>query len=156
MVLSRLPVLHYFYSRPPHGGRLRSSCLIEYFWNFYPRPHMEGDTILFCRPETCGISTHALTWRATDADDSWLRGYFISTHALTWRATIIYVTCFTGVDNFYPRPHMEGDIEERFAFPNWGNFYPRPHMEGDCAHQGGPADGATDFYPRPHMEGDEV
>ena len=112
MVLSRLPVLHYFYSRPPHGGRLRSSCLIEYFWNFYPRPHMEGDTILFLPPGD--------------------------------------------VRDFYPRPHMEGDIEERFAFPNWGNFYPRPHMEGDCAHQGGPADGATDFYPRPHMEGDEV
>ena len=111
---------------------------------------------LFARFTGRPISTHALTWRATDADDSWLRGYFISTHALTWRATIIYVTCFTGVDNFYPRPHMEGDIEERFAFPNWGNFYPRPHMEGDCAHQGGPADGATDFYPRPHMEGDEV
>ena len=35
-------------------------------------------------------------------------------------------------DDFYPRPHMEGDV----AHPNQlfvaVNFYPRPHMEGDC------------------------
>ena len=131
MVLSRLPVLHYFYSRPPHGGRLRSSCLIEYFWNFYPRPHMEGDCAGYTSLAHNPISTHALTWRATSDKE---RLYNI------WL-------------DFYPRPHMEGDFILTLCPESSKYFYPRPHMEGDYSPKR-PLGNCLDFYPRPHMEGD--
>ena len=35
----------------------------------------------------CDISTHALTWSATDGGGALARGLRISTHALTWSAT---------------------------------------------------------------------
>ena len=35
------------------------------------------------------------------------------------------------VRDFYPRPHMEGDLYHRALEPGTGHFYPRPHMEGD-------------------------
>ena len=56
----------------------------------------------------------------------------ISTHALTWRATLLYRMVVGRIDNFYPRPHMEGDVRTK-AGQRMGrqNFYPRPHMEGD-------------------------
>ena len=34
-------------------------------------------------------------------------------------------------DDFYPRPHMEGDALFFFRFCCCRDFYPRPHMEGD-------------------------
>ena len=81
-------------------------------YNFYPRPHMEGDTV---------DGDHVLL--------SW-----ISTHALTWRATLHP----SGINeviagDFYPRPHMEGDLCNRLYPSNRQDFYPRPHMEGDCS-----------------------
>ena len=33
--------------------------------------------------------------------------------------------------DFYPRPHMEGDIVSSYCTRWMGDFYPRPHMEGD-------------------------
>ena len=76
-----------FYPRPHMEGDPATAvakCSGRYF---YPRPHMEGDSFLFGLRSNTGISTHALTWRATsniyivDIDRD------ISTHALTWRAT---------------------------------------------------------------------
>ena len=79
-------------------------------------------------------------------------------------------------DDFYPRPHMEGDKSGLYTDDEAYNFYPRPHMEGDRmrvmiggvlskflptpSHGGRPlplpaqSAGQRDFYPRPHMEGD--
>ena len=64
-------------------------CVIPYFYlgNFYPRPHMEGDLDVFTLPQSAGISTHALTWRATAHIILIGPIDVISTHALTWRAT---------------------------------------------------------------------
>ena len=57
-------------------------------------------------------------------------------------------------DNFYPRPHMEGD-DSLLATIVCGSlyFYPRPHMEGDWQ-MGQSGLIPRYFYPRPHMEGD--
>ena len=55
----------------------------------------------------------------------------ISTHALTWRATE-FGHCLIGlILHFYPRPHMEGDRMAEPATGSGHDFYPRPHMEGD-------------------------
>ena len=57
----------------------------------------------------------------------------ISTHALTWRATGKDRRGEAGVENFYPRPHMEGDPDVVGAAAELADFYPRPHMEGDSS-----------------------
>ena len=43
-------------------SRCRSNTCTK---NFYPRPHMEGDSANVFLPRLHHISTHALTWRAT-------------------------------------------------------------------------------------------
>ena len=81
------------------------------FGHFYPRPHMEGDVSRQAKVADGVISTHALTWRATEdgrkvvdchrrflptpshggRPDGFLANRIktlISTHALTWRATV--------------------------------------------------------------------
>ena len=102
----------YFYPRPHMEGDLLGERRIVVQLNFYPRPHMEGDPP--CSASDCSvlISTHALTWRATECHcrrpSAGLRflptpshggrpaqrvpatstSSTISTHALTWRATV--------------------------------------------------------------------
>ena len=123
--------------------------------DFYPRPHMEGDASPLNLDLVKDISTHALTWRATTLifDD---RGVDrISTHALTWRATCADGAKTKGANNFYPRPHMEGDLSNSLICTVRRYFYPRPHMEGDGQRGAYPQRGG-DFYPRPHMEGDII
>ena len=56
------------------------------------------------------ISTHALTWRATECKAVGKEAARISTHALTWRATRHTTPFFAPSSDFYPRPHMEGDM----------------------------------------------
>ena len=71
---------------------------------------MEGDLYHQIKNHADCISTHALTWRATDCKPQRFLKLGISTHALTWRATgSSYLTIDSLVD-FYPRPHMEGDF----------------------------------------------
>ena len=49
---------------------------------------MEGDYVeMHNALKAIMISTHALTWRATDKQLVWVGDRNISTHALTWRAT---------------------------------------------------------------------
>ena len=102
-------------------------------FHFYPRPHMEGDGIANAYNPVFRISTHALTWRATYQFDDFVFFHvsflptpshggrpsaasaadledMISTHALTWRATVALRTVINRGRNFYPRPHMEGDM----------------------------------------------
>ena len=82
-------------------------------------------------PLKVGISTHALTWRATFDLLRAEEAAEISTHALTWRATFSQSKDPSSSNNFYPRPHMEGDARPQRRNRRTGNFYPRPHMEGD-------------------------
>ena len=104
------PSVQLFLPTPSHGGRPRTKAgqrmgrqisthaltwratahnpvFCPQFGDFYPRPHMEGDS------EGIDFSPF-LT---------------ISTHALTWRATTPFVKVRKLQQNFYPRPHMEGD-----------------------------------------------
>ena len=110
MLSNLLADVNQFLPTPSHGGRLTKWLSRPRNMNFYPRPHMEGD--IFCKvclqligqflptPSHGGrplllpdqhrhvlISTHALTWRATEADGFACAIVGISTHALTWRAT---------------------------------------------------------------------
>ena len=128
----------------------------EHEKNFYPRPHMEGDTVT-SYGERYGFK-------------------FLPTPSHGGRLVIDTNHLF--LDDFYPRPHMEGDLTvslnvflswEFLPTPSHGgrrfsvavdrgdgdNFYPRPHMEGDVFvyAQNYPF---THFYPRPHMEGDMI
>ena len=100
--------------------------------HFYPRPHMEGDRWQQQTRTQAGISTHALTWRATPRLMTVRRATAISTHALTWRATGVMSIRADNNDDFYPRPHMEGDPYSVVTATSSTYFYPRPHMEGDC------------------------
>ena len=56
-----------FQSTPSHGGR--RLCVLDLnnrIYSFNPRPHMEGDVLLFIYTLLCSVvSIHALTWRAT-------------------------------------------------------------------------------------------
>ncbi len=99
----------------------------------------------------------------------------ISTHALTWRATSAGEPPNDRPPDFYPRPHMEGDLsyariyssyfpisthaltwratQQRESINRTVEFLPTPSHGGRPrrpAHRTQPAH----FYPRPHMEGD--
>ena len=77
-----------FLPTPSHGGRPRHWGQHVSVQSFYPRPHMEGDVVLFgLFNPLLVISTHALTWRATLVVFRQNGARYISTHALTWRAT---------------------------------------------------------------------
>ena len=121
-----------FLPTPSHGGRRSSGRASTGQWNFYPRPHMEGDPEGPPTAHNQHISTHALTWRATCGHCQGTRWGRISTHALTWRAT--YAGNIEQMENrFLPTPSHGGrhtDISSPCAFRD---FYPRPHMEGDLS-----------------------
>ena len=122
---------------------------------FYPRPHMEGDRRANHHDLSGRISTHALTWRATNQIDREPQVTSISTHALTWRATIvrkchahrlaISTHALTWRATAVRRPESPPSATSTHAL-TWRatspsahlhvlqcDFYPRPHMEGDCA-----------------------
>ncbi len=92
---------------------------------------MEGDGAGQVARLGHAISTHALTWRATvnEAVEQ-ITGALISTHALTWRATAAVNALGHGSCNFYPRPHMEGDIKERYEGTLEAAFLPTPSHGG--------------------------
>ena len=70
---------------------------------------MEGDQGFGLYLDSRYISTHALTWRATEQRAAESVRRYISTHALTWRATETSAKGTARCKHFYPRPHMEGD-----------------------------------------------
>ena len=76
------------------------------------------------------ISTHALTWRATEGDRLTITHLGISTHALTWRATGEVVQPVPGIGDFYPRPHMEGDRQQSTRSTATSRFLPTPSHGG--------------------------
>ena len=101
----------------------------------------------------------------------------ISTHALTWRATVkVFARLLVNI--FLPTPSRGGRLEGPVGPQGEQDFYPRPHVEGDHplsppplifalflptpSHGGRPHTlffrswRRIYFYPRPHMEGDLV
>ena len=165
-----------FLPTPSHGGRRqRVRAGNRERGNFYPRPHMEGDAAhgIKINGDTI-ISTHALTWRAT-----------MSLCPISGTKKFLPTPSHGGRhfgqapkfyrDNFYPRPHMEGDmiwsgttliLNISTHALTWRAtlslccpcscrcyFYPRPHMEGDSLLMEDKVC-SRNFYPRPHMEGD--
>ena len=92
-------------------GDIFCKVCLQLIGQFLPTPSHGGRPLLLPdQHRHVLISTHALTWRATEADGFACAIVGISTHALTWRATgSSYLTIDSLVD-FYPRPHMEGDF----------------------------------------------
>ena len=143
--------------------------------NFYPRPHMEGDGTrrspfvvekkFLPTPSHGGrlpaqqsrptahrflpTPSHGGRPRARQRGQHPLR---ISTHALTWRATLRYNYRNCNLQNFYPRPHMEGDNTLSRLWLSFPNFYPRPHMEGD-GRRSLPLQSLFQFLPTPSHGG---
>ena len=54
----------------------------------------------------------------------------ISTHALTWRATIKLINEVMQNADFYPRPHMEGDRRQDLSDRYLVVFLPTPSHGG--------------------------
>ena len=93
-----------FLPTPSHGGR-RDQHSVQIYRDGWRRLRQQR-----VDSSTRHISTHALTWRATQRDSRALPFLFISTHALTWRATYTIDSPLLRARDFYPRPHMEGDF----------------------------------------------
>ena len=151
---------YYFYPRPHMEGDAGDSGTITITISFLPTPSHEGDLSARTDIEGIGISTHALTWRATVL-------YFkmrhaatlisthaltwratchrcarsphshISTHALTWRATCCDVGLSSKSLDFYPRPHMEGDESKLKGLADEAGFLPTPSHGGRPEAAGG-------------------
>ena len=83
---------------------------------------MEGDVIGLAPCMMSRISTHALTWRATPGTES------------NWNIN----------QNFYPRPHMEGDIPPPARGGKNQQFLPTPS-------HGGRPDAWRDHEPEPRI-----
>ena len=166
-----------FLPTPSHGGR----------------PHWNMD-----QTKQVMISTHALTWRATKTPPyTIIISQFLPTPSHGGRQTLparpappprflptpshggrhrLLRRLRGAGGDFYPRPHMEGDLQELKDELDELNFYPRPHMEGDISYKRESSsflsisthaltwratssnifqrNTSPDFYPRPHMEGD--
>ena len=123
----------HFYPRPHMEGDYSARSRACRASDFYPRPHMEGDTT---NPESKhnerGISTHALTWRATKIKTISVNALeFLPTPSHGGRPSNLHPGSNTRY--FYPRPHMEGDAPIPIVSTGDSDFYPRPHMEGDSA-----------------------
>ena len=125
-----------FLPTPSHGGRLL----------YLKGGHLEAE-----------ISTHALTWRATSGCQIKMsKCLFLPTPSHGGRRDLLFRAKRSA--DFYPRPHMEGDIwseYSQYTLPLTRTIYftPRPPMAGhDCFKRC--YSGSLDFYPRPHMEGD--
>ena len=164
-----------FLPTPSHGGRPPPPEQSGGPWDFYPRPHMEGDQPDLTGCCICAISTHALTWRATHGCNYISKGtknFYPRPHMEgDQRARTVKQQCAAFLPtpshggrllhgsraslshDFYPRPHMEGDTFPQRTHPGIFYFYPRPHMEGDLSGNNNICH-LPDFYPRPHMEGD--
>ena len=79
----------------------------------------------------CCISTHALTWSATFQFWTQVPGRFISTHALTWSATISLPSIFQTLFHFNSRTHVECDIKRLESWKKCHDFNSRTHVECD-------------------------
>ena len=77
-----------FLPTPSHGGRRFVVGVDCGRGGFLPTPSHGGRrTVAMALDLDWGISTHALTWRATLSESHRREKEKISTHALTWRAT---------------------------------------------------------------------
>ena len=140
---------HYFYPRPPGGGRQKHLiCNLSHIY-FYPRPPGGGRPGRWLSTTRYGpfLSTPS-GWRATAR--TFRRGSFakISIHALRVEGDECRFLRSARYADFYPRPPGGGRPPRRMLIPLTTDFYPRP-PGGGRQNSGAGADGYADFYPRP-------
>ena len=128
-----------FYPRPPHVGRHMPFFHGIRVTEFLPTPSHGGRRRQrSCERRWYSISTHALTWRATQCRFSRRLHGLISTHALTWRATKLPIFSAAVAALFLPTPSHGGRPQRPAHRTQPAHFYPRPRVEGDScnpAHQ---------------------
>ena len=145
---------YHFYPRPHMEGDLHHSYQRRQFRHFYPRPHMEGDgytkTVKGISLEFLPTPSHGGRLRAPRRASGW-GDRFLPTPShggrrgmSTWRLSLTpkflptpshggrppIVTPGTPGHNFYPRPHMEGDIGIAADEPKRFGFLPTPSHGG--------------------------
>ena len=84
------------------------------------------------KAEQSMISTHALTWSATQHHCGKNTNISISTHALTWSATICFCICHSPHLHFNSRTHVECDLCDFVESVIKSDFNSRTHVECDC------------------------
>ena len=77
--------------------------------DFNSRAHVERDAVKVVLNFPIEISTHALTWSATDIWCVMCYNIIISTHALTWSATQQDFQLVAITADFNSRAHVERD-----------------------------------------------
>ena len=155
MVAQLVSAVHYFYPRPPRGGRLPGVTLCAGFnANFYPRPPRggrhkaaatAGGTVYFYpRPPRGG----RLSAEQREEIEHLL---FLPTPS-TRRATGRHRLPRPAAENFYPRPPRGGRLETAYTEGVNAYFYPRPPRGGRLWSFRLRCPGSN-FYPRPPRGG---
>ena len=105
------PLFHYFYPRPPRGGRHLRPSAAGQLHHFYPRPPRGGRLrrIYLMRSNDPFLSTPSAR-RATSAAAGHPPGIVISIHALREEGDPQVMSARTRVLNFYPRPPRGGRL----------------------------------------------
>ena len=143
--------------------------------DFYPRPHMEGDTNYKAFVDMMDISTHALTWRETrwrsapskcwrflptpshggrpqQAREQRDRAEFLPTPSHGGRP--LSVPAHDWLFRFLPTPSHGGRPLSVPAHDWLFRFLPTPSHGGRLCRSVPRTSPVGNFYPRPHMEGD--
>ena len=128
--LNSISILLHFNSRT-HVECDLYRCSADYIHqNFNSRTHVECDLFLRHSADCFIISTHALTWSATQSMQGQINCNSISTHALTWSATLLSFLIF-GIKNFNSRTHVECDCKNFLLTLGLKDFNSRTHVECD-------------------------
>ena len=113
------------------GARRNSRTLGGAPRYFNSRAHVERDETRARSAVLLAISTHALTWSATDVLRMPSSALVISTHALTWSATIFLMANCKKCKNFNSRAHVERDRRYGYPLNVAEHFNSRAHVERD-------------------------
>ena len=148
------PLFHYFYPRPPRGGRHLRPSAAGQLHHFYPRPPRGGRLrrIYLMRSNDPFLSTPSAR-RATSAAAGHPPGIVISIHALREEGDPQVMSARTRVLNFYPRPPRGGRRDFRYAEDVRVKFLSTPSARRATWQFGTSFHIASYFYPRPPRGG---
>ena len=113
--------------------------MTEHIFNFFTvhfhfnsHPHEEDDLLLHWNIVFFHISTHILTRRMTNKDDTLDTLFNISTHILTRRMTSIGSYFWISAGDFNSHPHEEDDRNRDPIYARRRHFNSHPHEEDDA------------------------
>ena len=137
-LLQTSSVLHYFYPRPPRGGRPRTVPSLALMILFLSTPSARRATYIKVVNERIQtISIHALREEGDCHPDGYAGqcGNFYPRPPRGGRRR--HPACRSAHGDFYPRPPRGGrPLAVRYGFPAVHNFYPRPPRGGRLVRDG--------------------